>query len=420
MQIELSFIFPHVLRELPVSFLIPFPAQRPRTVANLAFMATGQLPLADELVAALQLSQADVAYKTIEDAKAAGLVPFSDSAVIRVDKSTVMEIGSSTTHSLFGSFIPDEPLQLPADVVARGQSIAATMSSFKAGTLLYGNLGMPNTQASRYYILLNSLTTAEQREEFAGFAPLGMVTSGLAELQRAVNQTAVQPRTLMPKKKVVVSACRMQLDYAQLSSLPSSSFPSSTAPGERRKAEPQQRIAGRVRRRDDDDEEGGTAHADPRSAAEDSSSTVQGFFHMSARFPKAVAQAVAMSGSGSGGALKKRRAEAYVTGEDGVPVLRTTAIVPSSEAGGIPGESNFEFFKVQQDAFMNDIDEIKDTQRQRQHRSSNKHKKKQAYMGGGQKKRSGGSSGSGSGSGSANGQHGASKPNQGKKVQKRY
>ena len=249
MQVELSFIFPHVLRELPVSFFIPLPAQRPRTVANLAFMSTGQLPLADGLLNALHLAPTDIAYATPAEAKAAGLVPFSDSAVIRIDQTTVMEVGSSTTRTIFGGFIPDEPLQLPADTVARGKSIAATMSTFKAGSLLCGNLGTPNTQASRYFILLSSLTTAEQQEEFRGFAALGMVTSGLAELQRAASQTAVQPRTLVPKKRVVVSACRMQLDYAQLSSLTSAA--SAVAPA-RHKVELQERLAGRVRRRDED------------------------------------------------------------------------------------------------------------------------------------------------------------------------
>ncbi|KPA75300.1 hypothetical protein ABB37_08600 [Leptomonas pyrrhocoris] len=427
MQIDLSFIFPHVLRELPVNFLIPLPAQRPRTVANLAFMCTGQLPLADTLLSALRLSPADIAYATLDNAKAAGLVPFSDSAVIRIDKSTVIEIGSSTTHSIFGGFVPDEALQLPADTVARGQSIAATMSSLKAGTLLYGNLGIPNSQASRYYILLNSLTTADQREEFSGFAPLGMVTSGLAELQRAASQTAVQPRTLVPKKKVVVSACRVQLDDAQLLSSLSSSSPSaavaaaaggvggaSTNTGERRKAEPHERVAGRVRHRDDeeDDEEMGKWQADPQKAAETGS---RGFFQMSARFPKAVAQAVAVSGGGA--ALKRRRAEAYVTGADGVPVLRTTAIAPGEQSGsGADGGGTFQFFQVQQDAFMNDIEGILSTQQQRQHRNSNKSRKKQSYSKAG---RHGGPQKRG-GSGGSSSQHPASKTSQSKKVRRRY
>ncbi|KAL7698682.1 hypothetical protein NQL31_001527 [Lotmaria passim] len=412
MQVELSFIFPHVLRELPVSFFIPLPAQRPRTVANLAFMSTGQLPLADGLLNALHLAPTDIAYATPAEAKAAGLVPFSDSAVIRIDQTTVMEVGSSTTRTIFGGFIPDEPLQLPADTVARGKSIAATMSTFKAGSLLCGNLGTPNTQASRYFILLSSLTTAEQQEEFRGFAALGMVTSGLAELQRAASQTAVQPRTLVPKKRVVVSACRMQLDYAQLSSLTSAA--SAVAPA-RHKVELQERLAGRVRRRDEDEEnnDDGPRYTAESAETNNSGGTAQGFFQISARFPKAVAQAVGASGGGT--ALKRRRAEAYVAGADGVPVLRTTAVAPGERADGARA---FEFFRVQQDAFMNDIEDIKDAQRQRQHRRSSKSKKKQSYTQdnhhGGQMKRNGGS---GISSGAS---RGASKAGSQKTVQKRY
>ncbi|KPI86704.1 hypothetical protein ABL78_4220 [Leptomonas seymouri] len=428
MQIELSLIFPHALRELPVSFLIPLPAQRPRTVANLCFMCTGQLPLSDALLNALRLSPSEIAYATPEEAKEAGLVPFSDSAVVRVDKSTMMEIGSSTTHSIFGGFVSDETLQLPADSVARGQSIAATMSSLKAGTLLYGNLGMPNSQASRYYILLKSLNTAKERQEFEGFAPLGMVTSGLAELQRAVQQTAVHQHTLVPTKKVFVSACRMQLDNAQLSALASSpaaagggggSGGSSTNSGERRKAEPQERTAGRVRRRDEEDEEA-KGQIDPRKAAEsgvDGEGATHGFFQMSARFPKAVAQAVAAAGGGA--ALKKRRAEAYVTGADGVPVLRTTAVAPGEHGNDADGGGQFEFFRVQQDAFMNDIEAIKDTQRQRQQRNSNKSNKRasraKAGRHSGQQKRGRSSSNRGS-----DGQQAASSSTRHKKVHRRY
>lgn len=381
MQVELSFIFPHALKELPVSFFVPLSSQRPRTVANLFFMCSGQLPLPAELLSALHLTEAEVAYATPAAAKAAGLLPLSDSAVVRIDKASVMEIGSSTTKSIFGGFISDERVTLPAGTAARGQSIAATMSSLKAGTLLYGNLGMPNTQASRYYILLEPVTTPEQRHEFAGFAPLGMVTGGLAELKRAASQTAVQPRTLVPKKKVVVSGCRMQLDYTYLSSSTEASASVSLGglcdgtgqdAGKQRPTEPHERVAGRVRRRDDDGDE--AKQADPRRALDGDGNTTDpgaaplhssGFFKISARFPKA-----AVAASAAGPSLKRRRAEAFVVGDDGVPTLRTTAIAPGEQVGGDGTAEPFEFFKAQQDAFMNDIEGIKDAQLQRFNRKA--------------------------------------------------
>ncbi|CBZ26661.1 conserved hypothetical protein [Leishmania mexicana MHOM/GT/2001/U1103] len=386
MQVELSFIFPHALKELPVSFFVPLSSQRPHTVANLFFMCSGQLPLPAELLSALHLTEAEVAYATPDDAKAAGLLPLSDSAVVRIDKASVMEIGSSTTKSIFGGFIPDERVTLPAGTAARGQSIAATMSSLKAGTLLYGNLGMPNTHASRYYILLEPVTTPEQRHEFSDFAPLGTVTSGLAELKRAASQTAVHPRTFVPKKKVVVSGCRMQLDYTHLSS--STAAGASTTlgglrdgtgqdAGKQRPTEPHERVAGRVRRRDDDGDE--PEQADPRNALDDDGNAIgpgaaplhsSGFFKISARFPKAVAVAVAASGAGP--SLKRRRAEAFVVGDDGLPTLRTTAIAPGKQVGGDGTAVPFDFFKAQQDAFMNNIEGIKDAQLQRFNRKAGK------------------------------------------------
>ncbi|KAG5506788.1 hypothetical protein GH5_06003 [Leishmania sp. Ghana 2012 LV757] len=389
MQFELSFIFPHALKELPVGFFIPLSAQRPRAVANLFFMCSGQLPLPAELLAALHLTDAEVAYPTADDAKAAGLLPLSDSAVIRIDNASVMEIGSSTTKSIFGGFIPDEEVMLSADTATRGQSIAATMSSLKAGTLLYGNLGMPNTQASRYYIILETVSTSDQRDEFATFAPLGMVTSGLAELKKAAAQTAVQPRTLVPKKKVVVSGCRIQLDYTQLASSSASGASGSPLGGlrdgtsqgdeKRRHTEPHERIAGRVRRREEEED----ARADARDALDDGSGNTtypgaaplhsSSFFNVSARFPKALATAVAASSGGP--SLKRRRAEAFVMDDDGRRTLRTTAIAPGDQidSGGVAAK--FEFFRVQQDAFMNDIDGIKEEQRQRWNRKAGKGKK---------------------------------------------
>ncbi|KAG5506458.1 hypothetical protein JKF63_05961 [Porcisia hertigi] len=397
MQFELSFIFPHALKELPVSFFIPLAAQRPRTVANLFFMCTGQLPLPAELLSALHLTAAEVAYATPDDAKTAGLLPLSDSAVIRIDKSAVMEIGSSTTKSIFGDFLPDEVVTLPADTAARGQSIAATMSSLKAGTLLYSNLGMPNTQASRYYILLESVTTPEQRDEFAGFAPLGMITSGLAELRKAAAQTAVQPRTLVPKKKVIVSGCRMQFDYAQLTS--SSAVNASASPlggpgndtshgaGKQRFTEPHKHVAGRVRRREEDGDEekqvGACSALDndgDTTSPGDALSHSTGFFNMSARFPKAVTAAVAASGGSP--SLKRRRAEAYMLGNDGLPTLRTTAIVPGEQTDSNGAAVPFEFFRAQQDAFANDIVRIKDAQRQHSNRKARKSKARDIFASG--------------------------------------
>ncbi|KAG5480015.1 hypothetical protein LSCM1_06435 [Leishmania martiniquensis] len=384
MQCDLSFIFPHAIKEVSVSFCIPLSAQRPRTVANLFFMCTGQLPLPTKLLAALRLTDAEIAYATPDDAKAAGLLPLSDSAVIRIDKASVIEIGSSTTKSIFGGFIPDEEEKLPANAATRRQGIEAAMSSLQAGTVLCGNLGMPNTQASRYYILLEPVSTSEQRDEFAGFAPLGMVTSGLAELKKAAAQTAVQPRTLVPKREVVVSGCRVQLNCMQLapavedgaSASPLGGIHNGAARGDekRRHAEPHERVAGRVRPRDEeeaqvgarnapDDGDGNTA--DPDAAPLHSSS----FFDMSACFPKAVAV------SGSGPFLKRRRAEGFVLGADGRQTLRTTAIAPGDHIDGGGVAAKFDYFQAQQEAFMNDIDGIKEVQQQRWNRKVRKSKR---------------------------------------------
>ncbi|GET88153.1 hypothetical protein, conserved [Leishmania tarentolae] len=384
MQFELSFIFPHSLKELPVNIFVPLSSQRPRTVANLFFMCSGQLPLPEELVAALHLTEAEVAYATPDDAKAAGVLPLIGSAVVRIDSTSLIEIGSSTTKSIFGGFVPDERVTRPAGANASGHSIAATMTSLKAGTLLYGNLGMPNTQASRYYILLEPVTTPEQQHEFAGFAPLGMVTSGLAELKRAASQTAVQSRTLVPKKKVVVSGCRMQLDYTQLSfsteagaSAPRGEPCSSTGQEFRtqRSKEPHERVAGRVRRRDDDSDKGEQAF--PHKTLDDGGNTTgpvaelshsSGFFNISARYPKTVV----MAASSADPSLKRRRAEAFVVGDDGLPTLRTTAIAPGEQVASDGTAVPFEFFKVQQDAFMNDIECIQDAQLKRMNRKAAK------------------------------------------------
>lgn len=372
MQIELSFIFPHVLKELPVQIFIPLPEQRPRTVAHLMYMCSGQIPPLN-ILNAFQLSPADIAYDTPEAAKAAGVLPFSDTSVVRIEKDAMMEIGSSTTKTIFGGFIPEEPCVVPSASAARGCSIAASMTLLKAGTILYGNLGFPNSNASRYYLLLANIEKPAQQKELDGFAPLGMVTSGMAELQKAITMTAINPRSLEPKKKVIISSCDMRYELSSHLSNGNEATPS-----QQRSSEAVTRVAGRVRRRDHDEEEEDLQRAEVEAEdgnANGTASTSSGFFHLSARFPKAIATAAAQQIDG-GRAMKRRRAEALVMGEDGRPELRTTAIAPGER--GSASES-FDFFSAQEDAFLNDIESIHSTQAHRKRQHERKARKQQYH-----------------------------------------
>lgn len=100
------------------------------------------------------------------------------------------------------------------------------MRLLRAGTLLCGNIGIVNSNGSRYYLLLrdfnvkrkdngnnvnNKNNNNKQKDDddddndsnpFSSCIPLGFVTSGLKMFSEAVAQVPVQPRVLLPLKKV--------------------------------------------------------------------------------------------------------------------------------------------------------------------------------------------------------------------------
>lgn len=385
MQVDFAFGFQHTRNPVAVRVFVPQPERRPRTVVNFMFMCTGELPPPD-LLDALRVPRSDVAYQTREEASAAGLKPFGETAVVRVERRVMIEIGGSASTSVFGSFIPDEPLG--EDCLA-----AASLSQLKAGTVLCGNVGMPNSHASRYYILLADVAEKE-KAQYAGQAPLGMVTSGLEQLAAAANSIAVRPRSLEPLKRVKVAVTQLEFRYQSLLAAGSTGsgndphhprphpHPHPPPPRVPRAAPPQrevvdvQRISGRVRRREDDEE----ADEQRGDDAEDGEAPEKkGFFRFDARFH------AGGGGSGQGPAAKRLRTESAVVGmdEDGLPIPRTTAIEDESltTVEDAHGAKRFDYFKAQEAAFLNDIDMIQQKQQQKTFRRMNRMSKHSSSSG---------------------------------------
>lgn len=364
MKASLSFQFPQRASPVPITIFIPLPEQRPRTVANFIYMCTGELPPPGILTALrVDTLATPLAFSTSEAAREAGLKPFRDTAIVRVDKALLVEVGSSPSKTIFGGFTEDEKVHLPPAAAARG-SVAATMSQLKAGTVLVGNIGQPNSNGSRYYILLHPATTLEQREELSQFLPLGMVSSGLDELVKEASKVAVHPRTLCPTKKIELAQTSLEWDYrallAQGPSAAQTAAAASSGEADRGAAtrQPHERKAGRAHRRDEDEEDNeddGDGEVHPKGRDGETTGE-KGFFQLSATFPTTRSAGVDASGRG----MKRRRVEVVSYDEDGLPVLRNTAVEPGDGEG-------FDFFDAQQAAFLNDIEVIKDTQTTRLH-----------------------------------------------------
>lgn len=375
MQATLSFQFPptrqSLEKEVQICVNIPFPEQRPQTVANFMYMCTGELPSTDILQMFAQLHTSPPSssgsspfpqgshYATAEAARADGLRPFSMTAVMHIDLSGlgVMEIGSSTTKSIWGGFIPDEPIQLPPVGQTASRSATALvdrMGQLRRGTVLCGNAGMPNTQGSRYYIILQDITNPAQAEELRPFAPLGIVTGppqALDQLLAAVREVPVQPRTLTPLKKIELASCSIEMDYRallidrNLASAPHNKAATSTRAGVPvGGGAPLTRVAGRTRGRDEDEEEEQGGHE------ANEGTQPFGFFQFSARFPTTASH---RNNAASGAALKRRRLEV-----GSIDAGEINTAVPPAE-----GEA-FDFFRVQEQAFGNDIADIKDRQKE--------------------------------------------------------
>ena len=100
-------------------------------------------------------------------------------------------------------------------------NIMQQMHLLRAGTLLCGNIGIVNSNGSRYYLLLRdfdvksrhnnsnnnnnnnkSMQSNDDSNPFSSCIPLGFVTSGLDMFSDAVARVPVQPRVLLPLKKV--------------------------------------------------------------------------------------------------------------------------------------------------------------------------------------------------------------------------
>eukprot|EP00796_Vickermania_ingenoplastis_P005729 gene5729-4090_t len=374
MQVQLTFRFPptrHGLSsdvQLPIS--VPFPQQRLHAVANFVYMCTGEL-LDNRAMEALSNAAppgsspfvGTVDETAIKAAEADGLVPLSRTAVVHIDLHGlgVMELGSSTTKTIFGGFIPDEPLRPPLPPLTpqdrQMNQTVEQMHLLRRGTLLCGNAGTPNTQASRYYLVLQDINDPSQAAELQSFAPLGFVSppAAMEQLCAALQQVPVHQRTLAPLKKVELAACSVALDchttaasatgrteeekMGKLSRLQAKQRLAEDGPA------PLTRIAGRTRGRDEDEEEEG-------GAQRDGGTEHAGFFNFDARFPTTHPGKSAQLG----GPLKRRRVE---TAEREVDV--NTAIAPAD------GEA-FDYFKAQELAFGNDIADIKHRQEERQNR----------------------------------------------------
>ncbi|ESL10148.1 hypothetical protein TRSC58_02123 [Trypanosoma rangeli SC58] len=357
-------------RDVVVRVLVPAPAQRPKAVLNFFFMCTGQLPSGEALdmcgVASDELS----ALSTGSVSQISGLKPFAESAVVRIEKDVMMEIGSSTTKTIFGGFIADEPSRettpRPAAVSSSPTAssahpaMAARMRQLCAGALLIGNVGMPNTNGSRYYILLQDVVTEAQREELSVYQPLGIVTAGLEALREACASAAVQPRTLAPLEAVkmwVSEVCFQPQVAAPTPQMDRQPEEATVAARERRDGRERvavTRMAGRARRRDEVEMEE-QDEASARDAETGGSSTTAahgGFFNPALSFP---APADGQNRDRNGPQAKRMRTERYMTAVDGTTVLRTTAV---EQADGAP----FDYFAAQESAFLNDVEAIAATQ----------------------------------------------------------
>ncbi|EAN83477.1 putative cyclophilin 15 [Trypanosoma cruzi] len=380
MQATLHFRFPNRQnpkepRDVSVRVLLQAAEQRPKATLNFFFMCTGQLPSTDVLnsfgIAAGELSATSVG----GGLRSSGLKPFAESAVVRIEKNVMMEIGSSMTKTIFGGFIEDEPQKgkqshpssssSSSISTAAHSTHAAGMQQLRAGTLLIGNVGSPNTNGSRYYILLQDVVTEKQRQELSVYQPLGMVVAGLQALCEACGSAAVQPRTLAPLQAVPIWVSEVRLQHraptpSSCINIQSGEVAMATqGKGKGRERVVVARMAGHTRRRDEVEAE---EEADAGGSGPAARAAQGGFFNLSLTFPK---RSDEEKQGVNGSQAKRMRTERYVTTADGAKALRTTAV----ERG--EGEP-FDYFAAQEIAFVNDVNIIAETQAARQQRRRGK------------------------------------------------
>ncbi|RNF26692.1 putative cyclophilin 15 [Trypanosoma conorhini] len=375
MHVTFNFRFPNRQKqkepcEVLASVVVPAPAQRPKAVLNFLFMCTGELPSGAALDSCGVAPGELAALATGGELQTTGLKPFAESAVVRIERGVMMEIGSSTTKTIFGGFTADEPPlgTTTPHFSSSAAAAAAGMQQLRAGTLLLGNVGMANTNGSRYYILLHDVVSEAEREELRAYQPLGMVTAGLEALCEACASAAVQPRTLAPLQAVKMWVSEVRFPP-----------PAPAAPrgrGEGRESVVAPRTAGRTRRREEVElEEQGEASAIGAEGGGGLTTAAHGgFFNPALSFPAASAERDEDRG---GPQAKRRRTERYVTAADGTTALRTTAV---AQAAGAP----FDYFAAQEPAFLNDVEAIAAAQAARQHRrgkQQQQHQKRERPVG---------------------------------------
>ncbi|CAJ16182.1 hypothetical protein, conserved [Trypanosoma brucei brucei TREU927] len=408
MQATLGFAFPHPQRkqqvyEISITVFVPAPETRPRTVANFYYMCTGELPPTYPTYGAVVGNNNTVcgALPSLEAIKSnASLKPFEGSAVVRIEKGVVLEIGSSTTKTIFGGFTEDESSPLAKESASVGaskaaagrQSVSASMQELRAGTLLIGNMGIPNSNGSRYYILLQDASVNERKAEFSPYKPLGFVISGMEALQAACASVAVHPRTLVPTQKVkmLVSEVHFRRSVMQPAEAMAKQRLANIAP-----------TAGRTRCRDE--------FEGSEIAKEGLDSNTSVFFDHTRKFPLWGNESHGGANGESGGNLpqaKRPRTERVVSNDDGSVSLRKTAVE------GPAGEP-FDYMAAQEAVFLNDIDLIAETQAVRHRRRAKRQQKKRKHAGSGQSKSAGADN-------SKKGKHAVPPSGGGKVLRRRY
>lgn len=450
MEIDLSFQFPPTRPsggsgpEVGLKLHIPFPEQRPHAVLNFLYMCTGELPSREMMDTFHRLSLAlssssssssslsatsswtpvfnsTMCYQSVAEAIADDFPPFPHTAVMHVDlgEPKVMELGKSTTKNIFtrGGFLPDEPLSLPppSESNAAAHILVSQMQQLRAGTLLCGAIpGVPHTQGSRYYLLLEDVGASclQKGVDWKNFPPLGIIAThpsqvhggtngtGLSRLLEALKKVPLHPRTLAPQKKIELASSSIQWaptpSPSSLSSsppapppspLPSASASSSTLSS----PTPFPRTAGRVRRRDEEeeDQEHGRGHRGiGEESGEDSGMNHnnngggghRSFFHIQKRFPTAASRLGGVGTSRTfiqGEQMKKRRRLEGWGEEKDLSMDSADKMVSVDEVGD--ANEPFDFFKLQERVFGLDLEEVKNKQNEALQRKMRRLSKQKAF-----------------------------------------
>ncbi|KAG8340966.1 hypothetical protein TRVL_08207 [Trypanosoma vivax] len=371
MQARLHFRFPQKQRQLPekrvsVQVFVPVPKQRPCQVANFFYMCTGELPSVDLMcaIAGADHMEGSTTVGSFSDLlrdvkQSEGLKPFSETSVVRIEKGVMMEIGASTTKTIFGGFIKDEPLTDTAgETTASCAKAINALQELHAGTLLVSNMGMPNSNGSRYYILLADILSSDRKKEFGAYQPLGVITDGLQALREACEATSVHTRTLAPHRNVKIEGSEISITSNTEPGFPSGVSNATSAVAKIKGTQEGmsvERTAGRVRCREEYEQE--VVGEGEKECSKSS------FFDWSRAFPSTpgsgeMATVVYKSEMPQ---MKRMRTERVVVNSDGMASLRTTAV---EHADG----EEFDYMAAQEAAFLNDIELIAQTQSLRQSR----------------------------------------------------